>query len=134
MSNGPTLIYDKSTIQALNPREVFCLDCHYCINIVPVFFAEVLADLHKPTEKGRTPVDVVGSIAAKISGFSAMPNVHHLTLCLGDLLGHKVEVCGVPVIGGGETVHSADGRTGMFLTSPLKSPPCAGGGAATFLA
>ena len=74
MSNGPALIYDKSTIQALNRREAFCLDCHYSINIAPVFFAEVLADLHKPTEKGRTPVDVVGSIAAKISGFSAMPN------------------------------------------------------------
>jgi hypothetical protein len=118
MSDGPALIYDKSTIQALNPREVFCLDCHYSINIVPVFFAEVLADLHKPTEKGRTPADVVGSIAAKISGFSAMPNVHHLTLCIGDLLGHEVEVCGVPVIGGGKIVHSADGKTGTFFDDP----------------
>jgi hypothetical protein len=35
----------------------------------------------------RPPEDIVGSIAAKISGFAVMPNVHHLTLCLGDLLG-----------------------------------------------
>jgi hypothetical protein len=118
MPDGLALIYDKSTIQALNPREVFCLDCHYRINIVPVFFAEVLADLHKPGNKGRTPEDVVGSIAAKISGFSAMSNVHHLTLCIGDLLGHEVEVRGVPVIGGGKIVHSADGRTGMFFDEP----------------
>ena len=74
MSDGPVIIYDKSTIQALNPAEVFCLDCHYRINVVPVFFAEVLADLHKPANKGRTPEDVVGSIARKISGFSAMPS------------------------------------------------------------
>ena len=46
------------------------------------------------------------------------PNVHHLTLCIGDLLGHEVEVCGVRVIAGGEIVHSADGRTGVFFDEP----------------
>jgi hypothetical protein len=118
MSDGPVIIYDKSTIQALNPAEVFCLDCHYRINVIPVFFAEVLADLHKPANKGRSPEDIVGSIAAKISGFSAMPNIHHLTLCIGDLLGHPVETSGVPVIGGGQVIKTADGRTGMFIDEP----------------
>ena len=118
MSDGPVIIYDKSTIQALNPAEVFCLDCNYRINVVPVFFAEVLADLHKPANKGRTPEDVVGSIARKISGFSAMPNTHHLTLCLGDLLGYSVETRGVPVISGGQLVRSADGRTTIFFDEP----------------
>lgn len=118
MSDGPVLIYDKSTIQALNPGEVFCLDCHYRINVVPIFFVEVLADLHKPAPADRTPEDVVGSIASKISGFSTMPNVHHATLCLGDLLGYPVEACGVPVVGGGRTIHAADGRVGMFFDEP----------------
>ena len=118
MPDGPVIIYDKSTIQALNPKEVFCLDCHYRINIVPVFFVEVLADLHKSAPAGRTPEDVVGSIASKISGFSAVPNVHHLTLCLGDLLGYPVETRGVPVIGGGEIIRDAEGKTGMFFDEP----------------
>lgn len=118
MSNGPVLIYDKSTIQALNPAEVFCLDCHYRINIVPVFFAEVLADLHEPGNKSRPPEKIVGSIASKISGFSAMPNVHHLTLCIGDLLGYSVETLGVPVIGGGRTVRDSTGKIGMVFDEP----------------
>ena len=71
MSDGPALIYDKSTIQALNPREVFCLDCHYSINIVPVFFAEVLADLHKPTEKKGRACDVVPAASPRKSPVSA---------------------------------------------------------------
>lgn len=118
MPDGLVLIYDKSTIQALNPAEVFCLDCHYRINIVPVFFAEVLADLNKPTNKDRTPEEIIGGIAAKISGFSAVPNIHHLTLCIGDLLGYEVEARGVPVIGGGKLVRSADGKVGMVFDEP----------------
>jgi hypothetical protein len=118
MSDGPVIIYDKSTIQALNPDEVFCLDCHYRINIVPVFFAEVLADIHKPANKGRTPEDIVGSIASKISGFSAMPNTHHLTLCISDLLGYAVETRGVPVISGGQVLKGADGKNVMFFDEP----------------
>jgi len=78
----------------------------------------VLADLHKSAPAGRTPEDVVGSIASKISGFSAVPNVHHLTLCLGDLLGYPVETRGVPVIGGGEIIRDAEGKTGMFFDEP----------------
>jgi len=118
MSDGPTLIYDKSVIQALNPDEAFCLDCHFRINIVPVFFAEVLADLHKPGNKNRPPEDIVGSIASKISGFSAMPNVHHLTLCIGDLVGYEVEMQGVPVIGGGKTVRDTAGKIGVYFDEP----------------
>ena len=47
-----------------------------------------------------------------------MPNVHHATLCLGDLLGYPVEACGVPVVGGGRTIHAADGKIGMFFDEP----------------
>lgn len=85
---------------------------------MPVFFAEVLADLRKPANKGRTAEEVVGSIAAKISGFSALPNMHHLTLCIGDLLGHPVDAHGVPVVGSGKIVRSAAGKTGLFFDEP----------------
>ncbi len=118
MSGDLTLLYDKSVIHALNPREAFCLECHYRINIVPVFYAELLADLHEPGNKDRPPEDIVGSIAAKISGFAAMPNVHHLTLCLRDLLGYPVDMQGIPVIGGGQPVRDATGKTGLFFDEP----------------
>ena len=118
MSDGPIIIYDKSTLQGLNAEEAFCLECHYRANIVPIFFVEVLADLHKQVAPDRKAEDMVRSIAGKITGFGSVPNVHHMTLCLGDLLGYPVEQCGVPVLGGGKIIESADGKKGVFFDEP----------------
>ena len=118
MSHGPIIIYDKSTLQGLNAEEAFCLECHYRANIIPIFFVEVLADLHKQVAPDRRAEDMVRSIAAKITGFGSVPNVHHMTLCLGDLLGYPVEQRGIPVLGGGITIESKDGRKGVFFDEP----------------
>lgn len=118
MSYGPIIIYDKSALQRLNADEAFCLECHYRANIVPLFYVEVLADLDKQVAPDRRAEDLVRSIAAKVTGLGAVPNVHHTTLCIGDLLGYAVEQSGVPVIGGGKVVQSVDGRKGLFFDEP----------------
>lgn len=118
MSTGPIIIYDKSTLQALNPAEATWLSHHYRANITPIFFVEVLADLSKPAPTNRDPEDVVRGIAAKISGMGSMPNVSHWNLCTSNLLGYPVEQRGVPIVGGGRRVKSADGKVGVFFDEP----------------
>src|SRR5437016_4627339 len=110
MSNGPVIIYDKSVLQSLNADEAFVLEHHYRANVAPVFYMEVLADLDKDVGPDRKAEDLVRSIGRKVTGFGATPNVHHSTLCLGDLLGHPVQQARVPVIAGGQIIEARDGR------------------------
>jgi hypothetical protein len=119
MANGPTIIVDKSALQSLNRPEAHCLELMFNTNVVPVLFIEILADLHKPPPAGRTAEKVVADLAAKMpSPMSAYPNIYHGTLALGDLLGHAVEMSGVPVVGGGYEFRAQDGRTGIFFDEP----------------
>src|SRR5271169_5381180 len=99
---GPITIFDKSTLQSLNPDEALWFDWFYKTNITPLFYVETLADLSKQMRAGhRTPEQVVGSIAYKTPSIGSELNVHHQTLCLHELLDHPVEMRGVPVLGSG---------------------------------
>jgi hypothetical protein len=102
------IICDKSAIQSLNRDQAFWLGHHYRANIVPIFLTEVLADLHKPPPEGRTAEDVVAKVSAEVPQLGALPNVHHETLVLGDLLGHPVAMGRVPVIPQGRSVQVGD--------------------------
>ena len=63
MSIGPTIIFDKSALEALSPDESMWLENFFISNITPLFFMETLTDLEKEVRSGRTPEDVVGKIA-----------------------------------------------------------------------
>ena len=65
MSSGPTIIFDKSGLQSLNPDEAVWLDAFFITNITPLFYVETLADLEKATRSGRTPEKIVGNLAYK---------------------------------------------------------------------
>jgi hypothetical protein len=84
---GPVLIFDKSTLQSLNPDEAMWLDNFFSTNVVPPFFIETLADLEKQFKKRRTPEEVVGSLAYKTPDRHSHPNVHHMKLLEIELLG-----------------------------------------------
>lgn len=113
---GPIIIFDKSTLQSLSVDEAVWLDVFYRPNITPLFFVETLADLEKDVDGGRTPEQVIGNLAEKTPSMG-LPNVHHLTLCMSELLGHTVEMRRFPVISGGESVVSR-GRKGIVFKEP----------------
>ena len=108
------MIFDKSTLQALNPDEAHWLDNFFLSNITPLFYIETLADLEKAVRQGKTPEQVVGEIAYKSPDMQAHPNVHHLTLIWGELMGKgKIQMVGFPILAGGKFVSLA-GATGVI--------------------
>ncbi len=117
MGIGPITIYDKSTLQSLTVDESVWLDTHYKANLTPLFFVETLADLSKEMQKGRTPEQVVGNLAEK-SSIGGPPNVHHATLCLGEMYGNRIEMSRRPVVGGGRYVTSGNRHGLVFDQAP----------------
>jgi hypothetical protein len=113
MAQGPILIFDKSTLQSLNPDEAVWLDNFFLTNITPLFFIETLADLEKEVRSGRTPEQVVGELAYKTPDMASRPNVHHTRLLEGELIGaQKIEMRAV--IGGGQQV-VLEGKAGSHF-------------------
>ena len=78
---GPTILFDKSVLQALSINESVWFD-HFFIPIIsPLFFVETLADLEKAVSSGRTPESEVGLIAVKTPEMSGSPSVFHFNTC-----------------------------------------------------
>ena len=117
---GPTLIFDKSLLESLNPDEAMWLDNFFVCNITPLFFIETLADLEKGTRANRTPEQLVGSLAYKTPDANSACNMHHTTLIIAELLGKgKVEMGkGRPIIGGGQYMELGDKTGVIFHQSP----------------
>lgn len=114
MSIGPSLIFDKSALQGLSADESMWLENFFITNITPLFFVETLADLEKEVRSGRTPEDVVGSIAHKTPDMGCV-NTHHRSLIAGELMSKsKVEMSGRPIISGGRTLELG-GKTGVVF-------------------
>jgi hypothetical protein len=96
---GPILIFDKSFLESLNENEAVWLDSFFLNNITPLFYMEVLADLEKNIHRGRTPEQIVGTLAYKTPDMGSKCNIHHMELILWELLrGEKIEMRGVPII------------------------------------
>lgn len=116
---GPILIFDKSTLESLNPDETVWLDQFFLVNITPLFFVETLADLEKEVKKGRTPEHVVGSLAYKTPDLDSCSNTHHGSLLASELEGAgEVDMrFGRPIVSGGQTVE-LDGKMGVIYQPP----------------
>lgn len=114
---GPMIVFDKSTLQSLNVDEACWLDAFYLPIITPLFYVETLADLEKQVIKGRSPEQVVGNLADKTPP-NACANVHHATICIGELLGFPVPMDRRPMVGGGQSVATADKRGVFFAEAP----------------
>lgn len=92
------------------------MDAFYMPVITPLFFVEILADLEKAVEAGRTPEQVVGNLSEKTPD-QGTPNLHHVRIVGTELMGYPIKMRRVPVVGGGEPVASGD-RTGVVLKHP----------------
>jgi hypothetical protein len=114
MSQGPILLFDKSFLQSLSVDEAVWLDNFFLNNITPLFFAETLADLEKEVRAGRTPDQVVGTLALKTPDMQAYPCAHHTKLIQGALTGYSVPMdARIPMDSG--TVVDLEGKLGMFF-------------------
>jgi hypothetical protein len=120
MPQGPTLIFDKSTIQSLTVDESVLLDNFYMSNITPVFFVECLADLERGmgSMKG-TPESLVGALATKTPDAQACGNVFHMRILEGELMG-KFDLARVqfrPLRDRGQHVMTGDSKGILFRVS-----------------
>lgn len=111
---GPTVLFDKSALQALSMDESVWFDTFFGVNVVPIFYVETLADLEKELADGKSAEDLVGMLAVKTPS-NAFPNVHHRTLLSAELDGHKVELDGRPVISAGKLMKTEDGSVGVHI-------------------
>lgn len=112
---GPLTIFDKSALQSLNMDESVWLDTFFLVNVVPLFYVETLADLEKDVAEGKSPEDLVGMLAAKTPP-NSVPNVHHRSLMLAELLnGWPVPMDGQVPIAAGDVMRGPDGEVGIHI-------------------
>lgn len=111
---GPTIIFDKSTLQSISVDESVFLQQFFLTNITPLFYVETLGDLDLGVHKGGKPiVDIISALAIKIPSVGIFPNVHHSRLVLGSLLGQLVEMEGRVIRDGGIEKIDSDGNIGI---------------------
>jgi len=88
MPQGPQLLFDKSSIQALTLDEAAILDNLYRSNLPPVFMVECLADLERDRRLMKsTPEQLVGALADKTPDMQVSANVFHLDILKAELSG-----------------------------------------------
>jgi hypothetical protein len=115
---GPTLIFDKSAIHSFGIKESGWLNHLYTLNIVPVLYMEIMADLKKIPRDLELSMEQVRRLAAKFSPINQYHNMHHRELWEGELLyGGGVEMGGRAIISGGVQLEADNGRRGVFFDS-----------------
>ncbi len=119
MTLGPSLIFDKSSLESLNLDEAVLLDNFYRSTITPLFFVECLADLEKAIRSRSTPEQLVGSLANRTPDSQAAANVHHTRILKGEIsrnfdLSKAFER---PMIEGGKRVLLGDKKGILFQRS-----------------
>jgi hypothetical protein len=80
MAHGPSLIFDKSSLESLNLSEAVLMNNFYMSTITPLFFVGCLADPEKEIRSKSTPEQLVGSLADGTPESESYPNVHHMTI------------------------------------------------------
>ena len=121
---GPTLMLDKSALQALSRKEVRRLRRHFSLNIPPILISEILGDLAKAKPSDREQVIF---LARKLPAIDQYENEHYLKLCLGSLSGLSFDMRGDPVIAGGIPVTTKNGERGMFFDATPEQIDCSDG-------
>jgi len=115
---GPQLIFDKSTLQMLNLDEAMWLDYFFTCNITPLFFVEILAGLEKQVGSGRTPEQVVGSLASKTPDLNPRVNAHHEFLLSVELSGRETIPTDGKAISVGAQAVALRGNQGLVIREP----------------
>jgi hypothetical protein len=120
MSQGPSLLFDKSTLESLSLNEAALLDNFYRSTITPLFFVECLADLERKMVRMRgTPEQLVGSLAERTPDMQSVMNLHHMQILKGELAGqfNLDTVLLRPCVASGKLVELGDSKGMLFQPS-----------------
>ena len=107
----PTIIIDKSTLEALSDTESIGLGRYYLAVSTHVLLSEIGADLKKNFDDGRNPEKYVSALSKRMHGLYRFNTDWHTLLRLS-LLGYKIPIDSMaPVeLGGMETYTPGVGR------------------------
>lgn len=120
MSEGPSLLFDKSTLESLSLNEAALLDNFYRSTLTPLFFVECLADLERKMVRMRgTPEQLVGSLAERTPDMQSVMNVHHMQVLKAELSGqfNLDTVLLRPFVASGKVVELGDSKGMVFQPS-----------------
>jgi len=82
---------------------------------------EILGDLKKETEEGKTPSEErVKDFANKLFPMETVVNLHYKVLVKGDLLGNVVSMDGRPNVGMKKAVASSSGQKGFLVEETIE--------------
>lgn len=111
-----SIIIDKSTFQSLSFDELIRLSSYYKHTITPVLVMEILGDLKKETEEGKSPSsERVKDFANKLFPLETVVNLHYKILVKEDLMGNSVTMDGRPNVGISKAVSSSSGQKGYLI-------------------
>lgn len=111
-----SIIIDKSTFQSLSFDELYRLSCYYKHIITPVLTMEILGDLKKEVQEGRTPSpDRVKDFANKLFPMETIVNSHYKAIIKGELLGTPISLDGRPHVDIKKAVASESGMKGFII-------------------
>ncbi len=91
VAGKPTIIIDKSTLEALSNAETHCLGRYYLAVSTHVLLSEIGADLKKEFDDERDPEKVVSLLSNRMHGLYRF-NTNWYTLLELSLLGHKIPI------------------------------------------
>jgi hypothetical protein len=113
---GPTIILDKSSLQALSKKELILLNKLYYVNIPSVLIMEILADLKKANKDEALNEEKVIEIANKLIQKDNAHNVHYSSLIVSSLMGVDYLDSRRPLVGGGKKVKDKSGKIGVIMS------------------
>ena len=87
MNLGPTIILDKSSLQALSKKELIILNKLYFVNVPPILPIEILADLKKVKDSETLNEKTVIEISNKLIQSDNYYNIHYSFIMISALLG-----------------------------------------------
>lgn len=112
---GPTIILDKSSIQALSKKELVILNKLFFINIPPILTIEILADLKRNPDDLVLNKEQVIELSNKIIQHDNAINLNHHGLIISSLSGVDFLNERRPIVGGAQKVKDKSGKIGMHI-------------------
>ncbi len=112
---GPTILLDKSSLQALSKKELVILNKLFFVNIPPILTTEILADLKNKPDDLVLKKKQVTELSNKIIQHDNAINMHHHGLIISSLTGVDFINERRPIVGGAQKVIDKDGKIGMHL-------------------